>query len=410
MILASLVALFVLIGAHVPKAFTLFYLALAIGTFRTYRQAHSLGLRRSQLVPPIWVLISLQVFSLGHAYGMVHYGYWGYAGRDFADLIASVFLPIWCFSLGFALQKVNKKLLTVLIVAYSAGALFYFLLALLKTRGLNWYSQVGDVGSILTPWGIAQSMNIRSMEQNGILALVGLPLGFQLLLRGRRWTGWLLLVFGILAGCATISLGGRLWIPSFFLASLPLIFVLVAEFKAKILADWRSKGICLGVFVLFSIALFSRYSSLCDERFSLYAGFLRRLDQVFWGGRSIHFEATSCIGGVYPYDAAGHVGISPMAHNVVLDLVKDTGVLVVIPLLMVFGAVVFRYFVVFLPALARVHQGVRVNDSWPDLALNSVAAVLIVRFMFQPLLYGDGLLYYFGYIIMGALLAWTGPN
>lgn len=33
MILASLVALFILIGAHVPKAFTLFYLALAIGTF-----------------------------------------------------------------------------------------------------------------------------------------------------------------------------------------------------------------------------------------------------------------------------------------------------------------------------------------------------------------------------------------
>jgi hypothetical protein len=96
MILASLVALFVFIGAHVPKAFTLFYLALAIGTFWTYRQAPSMGLRRSQLIPPIWVLICLQVFSLGHAYGMVHYGYWGYAYRDFADLLSSVFLPIWC--------------------------------------------------------------------------------------------------------------------------------------------------------------------------------------------------------------------------------------------------------------------------------------------------------------------------
>ena len=100
---------------------------------------------------------------------MVHYGYWGYAYRDFADLLSSVFLPIWCISLGFALQKVNKKLLTMLIVAYSAGALFYFLLVLLKTRRLNWYSHVGDVGSILTPWGSEQSMNMRSMEQNGFL-------------------------------------------------------------------------------------------------------------------------------------------------------------------------------------------------------------------------------------------------
>ena len=406
MILASLVALFVLIGAHVPKAFTLFYLALAIGTFWMYGQAPSLGLRRSQLIPPIWVLISLQAFSLGHAYGMVHYGYWSFAGRDFADLIASVFLPIWCISLGFAFQKVNKKLLATLILAYSAGALFYFLLALLKTRGLNWYSPVGDVGSILTPWGIAQSMNIRSMEQNGILALVGLPLGFELLLWGRRWAGWLLLVFGLLAGCATISLGGRLWIPSFFLASLPLVFGLVAEFKAKILFDWRSRGICLGVLVLFLIVLFSRFSSLCDERFSLYAGFLRRLDQVFWGGRSIRFDANVCNGGLYPYDASGLAGTSPMAHNVLLDLIKDTGILAVIPLMMVFAAVMFRYLTVFLPAVVRV----RVRENWSDLALNGVTAVLIVQFMFQPVLYGDGLLYYFGYIIMGALLAWSGPN
>jgi len=406
MILASLVALFVLIGAHVPKAFTLFYLALAIGTFWMYGQAPSLGLRRSQLLPPIWVLISLQVFSLGHAYGMVHYGYWSFAGRDFADLIASVFLPIWCISFGFALQKVNKKLLAMLIVAYSAGALLYFLLALLKTRGLNWYSQVGDVGSILTPWGSEQSMNIRSMEQNGILALVGLPLGFQLLLRGRQLAGWFLVLFGVVAGSATIALGGRLWIPSFFLASLPLVFGLVAVFKAKILFDWRSRVICLGVLVLFLIVLFSRFSSLCDERFSLYAGFLRRLDQVFWGGRSIRFDAKLCDGGLYPYDASGLAGTSPMAHNVLLDLIKDTGVLAVIPLLMVFAAVMFRYLTVFLPALVRV----RVRENWSDLALNGVTAVLIVQFMFQPVLYGDGLLYYFGFIIMGALLAWSGPN
>ena len=367
-----------------------------------YGQAPSLGLRRSQLIPPIWVLISLQVFSLGHAYGMVHYGYWSFAGRDFADLIASVFLPIWCISLGFALQRVNKKLLTMLIVAYSAGALFYFLLALLKTRGLNWYSQLGDVGSILTPWGIAQSMNIRSMEQNGILALVGLPIGFQLLLWGRQLAGWFLVLIGVVAGSATIALGGRLWIPSFFLASLPLVFGLVTQFKAKILIDWRSRAIFLGGFVIFLISLSSRFSSLCDERFSLYAGFLRRLDQVFWGGRSIRFDANVCNGGLYPYDASGLAGTSPMAHNVLLDLIKDTGVLAVIPVLMVFAAVMFRYLTVFLPAVVRV----RVRENWSDLALNGVTAVLIVQFMFQPVLYGDGLLYYFGYIIMGAL--WLG--
>ena len=406
MILASLVALFVFIGAHVPKAFTLFYLALAIGTFWTYRQAPSMGLRRSQLIPPIWVLICLQVFSLGHAYGMVHYGYWGYAYRDFADLLSSVFLPIWCISLGFALQKVNKKLLTMLIVAYSAGALFYFLLALLKTRGFNWYSQVGDVGSILTPWGSEQSMNIRSMEQNGILALVGLPLGFQLLLRGRQLAGWFLVLFGVVAGSATIALGGRLWIPSFFLASLPLVFGLVAVFKAKFLFDWRSRAICLGGFVTFLIALSSHFSSLCDERFSLYVGFLRRLDQVFWGGRSMRFDANTCDGGLYPYDASGIAATSPMAHNVILDLIKDTGVLAVIPLLIIFVIIMFKYFMVFLPSVVTG----RVGENWSDLALNGATAVLIVQFMFQPVLYGDGLLYYFAYIIMGALLAWTGPN
>ena len=95
-----------------------------------------------------------------------------------------------------------------------------------------------------------------------------------------------------------------------------------------------------------------------------------------------------------------------MAHNVLLDLIKDTGILAVIPLMMVFAAVMFRYLTVFLPAVVRV----RVRENWSDLALNGVTAVLIVQFMFQPVLYGDGLLYYFGYIIMGALLAWSGPN
>ena len=95
-----------------------------------------------------------------------------------------------------------------------------------------------------------------------------------------------------------------------------------------------------------------------------------------------------------------------MAHNVLLDLIKDTGVLVVIPLLMVYAAVMFKFLMVFLPAVVRVRFG----GNWSDLALNGVTAVLIVQYMFQPVLYGDGLLYYFGYIIMGALLAWSGPN
>ena len=120
----------------------------------------------------------------------------------------------------------------------------------------------------------------------------------------------------------------------------------------------------------------------------------------------MRFDANTCEDELYPYDASGIAATSPMAHNVILDLIKDTGVLAVIPLLIIFVIIMFKYFMVFLPSVATG----RVGENWSDLALNGATAVLIVQFMFQPVLYGDGLLYYFAYIIMGALLAWTGPN
>ena len=88
-----------------------------------------------------------------------------------------------------------------------------------------------------------------------------------------------------------------------------------------------------------------------------------------------------------------------MVHAVVLDIYNDAGFLPVVLLLSA-----------LLPALASIVRGfwslsARGTCDWQWSVRWSWFVVLLTQWLFQPLLYGDGLLYYLSFLVLGLLAA-----
>ena len=94
-----------------------------------------------------------------------------------------------------------------------------------------------------------------------------------------------------------------------------------------------------------------------------------------------------------------------MMHNVLFDVVASIGLLPALPLLALLLVSLMNY-VRLLQRIVLVdhclpHVGLSLTCLW------SCCAVLLPQWLFQPLIYSDGLLYYFSYAAVGVLLVFS---
>jgi len=333
------------------------------------------------------------------------------------DVINSLVLPSWLLWWGQRWIRVDAKRLQGWLLAYAAGALLFLVAALLKTRGLDWWLPNADPGTLFLAWGNEPSMNIRSVEQNGILAVALAPFSGWLMLHRRRREGALVLALSFVGWLAVVVLGGRLWIPSLLLASIPL-FVARVLYPGALIALHNIRRFRHAT----PIALFGTVAAgvlastlpthwfgtvgklLCDERFPMYLSAFRHWPELFAGGRMLRFDYYHCDGlSLIPYSAAGDSLVtSPMLHSVLLDVMVSVGLRVALPLALA-AAMSLVLSVGFVLNMINAEMSGELS-SW-HLVLWSFVAVLVPQWLFQPLLYGDGLLYYLSFAVFGALVA-----
>ena len=398
-------ALVFLVGLHLPKAFTLLYLLYAVLFWQT---------RTAPTVAPsrLWTPLALAVFSVGYAWASLHYGLWSLHGRDLLDLISMLALPCGGVWLGARLAQCwTQRQLSRLWLAYGLGALAYVWLVLLLGRDalstslLEIWSQHRDL-SIALPWGQQGAMNVRSVEQNASFATAWMIPGLWLLLRKEQSRlAQLMVGAGLLGLLAVLAFHGRIGLLVGLLSLLPLAWVATKErqvvrqsLKLSVLA---MSG--LGGFLLLSLVSLlwgrgdttSRFlARVYDERLDRFLAFLTHIPDTLWGGQRLSFE-------YFEQQRQLTVGFDASAgdllHNVPFDLVVRAGLIPAIALLLAVVPLLCR-------SLQQLGQLLR-DPASPGHALISTGflIVLTVQWLFQPLIYADGLLFYFGFFSLGTL-------
>ena len=367
------------LGLHVPKAFSLYYLLLV------WLAWQSRGAPR----PDRWIRLSavmLLAYGLSYAAISVHYGLWQLGGRDLLDLISMLVLPaagVWLGAL--AAGRISWRSMGLLWLAYGLGALAYTWAVLLHGRGVGLLLEARRLSTIAVPWGSDPLVNVRSIEQNAALVVTWWLPGLWLLLRERqRLLGGLLLAAATAGLVAVVCFHGRLGYLMLPLGGLPLVWLLRRS-------GWLWLTLVAGALTLPSLLLWKPQLAqrLSDERFDRFAGFFPVAPQFPWGGNQLHFE------GVLPFD--GRHG--DLMHNVLLDIYVRVGwlpsLLLGLPLVLLFW---------------RALQALSVGLSKRDQRVGALLAAsfllcLTVQWLFQPLIYADGLLFYFGFLLLGFLAA-----
>ncbi len=401
-----------LIGLHLPRAFMLLYglVALLAGAVLWLPVARQSAPRFSR-----WLLaIPLLLSSLAYGAGMVHWSLWRWPA-DRLDLINALLLPTLLFLAGLQVPRLGRRFGSALLLAYGAGALAYLLAALAVSRSPWWAVDQLFPQAISTAWGPGSGaqLNVRSLEQNAILAMALVPLAIQLLLprwvppaasatpgRSRLLAGPVLLA-ALLGLHGVWSLQGRLGWLALALVAAPVILALLAKARR-----WPLAGICLALAAIAAIAAagLGRQlialragtgwgQGLCDERWSLHWALLNHLGEAPWGGHQLRVAYRLCNGSAASFGPSD--ATVTMAHNVLLDIYNDVGWLA--PLLLLAA---------ILPALGVVLRGFGVAArarrwDWRVVLGWAWFAVLATQWLFQPLLYADGLLYYFSFFALG---------
>jgi len=377
--------LFGLIGLHLPKSFTLLYAALALLAWRTRKAP--------PLAPQLrWCLGALLLFSISYSAISVHYGLWQLGGRDLLDLVSMVLLPAGCVWIGVrAAAVLSWRQRSWLWLAYGLGALAYVWIVLLHGRVFSPDGAWLDLlvrrrdSTIAAPWGPDPLVNVRSVEQNAALACAWLLPGLWLLRRSAM--AKFIALAGVLGWAATLCFSGRLGWLVLALGALP---VAVGWMRSRRRQQALGLGCLAGVTALaLAVWRFPRlWLRLYDERFDRFAGFVPVAPQFPWGGNQLHFQGTAL-----DFDASQ----GELMHNVFLDLYVRVGWL---PLLLLLLALV----PLLLRALASLAWVLRQETLQLD---GCIAAgfllCLSVQWLFQPLLYGDGLLFYVGFLLIGIL-------
>lgn len=393
-----LVAAWALMGLHLPKAFTLLYGVLALLLWR------SRPLRWPPAPLPLAVVL-LVLFSLGYALVSLYYGLWRLGGRDLLDLVSMLVLPAGCLWVGSqAAARLSWRQMSGLWLAYGLGALLFTWLVLL--HGRVWVPDGGWLdllqrrrdSVIAVPWGSEPSMNVRSIEQNASLAaawlLPGLALAWS---RAERRLALLLVSAGLAAVLASLCFHGRLGLLVAALGGVPALLLLPRPWPRRLLAVLAGSGLVLAAAAAQRPQLWQVLRSrLYDERLDRLAGFLPAAPRFPWGGNQLHFAmAHQQPQLLTQFDARQ----GELMHNVLADLYVRVGWL---PLL----ALVLALALCLPPALQHLVQALRCRQqAAPALVLAGVLLTLVVQWLFQPLLYADGLLFYLGFLLLGFLAA-----
>jgi hypothetical protein len=406
----SIIILFGFIGAHLPRAFTLLYLVMALSLLMSLtsssRPLDSLSLSQLRLLRFVQLLVLL--LSLTFPYAMLYFGFWKLDNRQLFDALNALLLPNALFLWGFYFARHHLRLLAVCLLSYCLGGLIFLLAALFETYGFEWFAPHSDSGSLLLPWGHYASMNVRSLEQNGILSLALIPIGVFLALGRNYRISIFFLSTGVIGYLAVLPLArGRLWIPSLVLACWPLLcrffHSLIPRLVTPVLHRIKPSFLLfMGVVSSFSlIANFRDF--LCDERFDIYRQALVHWKALIAGGRVLAFRSTLCINHssllVSLFNQPGTDVFS--LHSVPLDLVATSGLLASLPLLIVLSISLVR-FIAFAIFWAQASSSSPVSLSF--LLLWSFLSTLIVQWFFQPLMYADSLLYFLSYALIASLM------
>lgn len=379
------VVLALLFGLGVPKAFSLLYVVLIGAAWLAWRRP---GASPSLLT--IWSGIWLFLFGVSYAAFQVGWQVWAPPQRFVPEILALVLLPAAGVLVGSMLQRFGSRFGSRLIFAYALGALIYTLIVLLLSRSPWWALAQQFHHVVKVPWG-EDWMSTRAVEQRAFLALTMLPMGMPLLSSpkpSQRWLG----VIGVLMGGVAVhvawALDGRIGWAALVLSCLPLLFLFPGH-RQRLLV-----GLAVASGMAFAIAS----GRLCDERWWLVNGFLRHLDDAPWGGRLMVFDYRECRPGiVLHFGSAAHS--NAFAHNVVLDVYNDAGVIPALCLLL--GILPLLVYL-----LNRFWKKFYVSGwSW-ELSLRwGFLSVLIVQWLAQPFLYSDQLMFTIGFVFVGMLSA-----
>lgn len=391
-------ALFAAMGLHLPKAFSLYYAGLFLLAWRG---------RRQPMPSPLIRCSSLLLLAFGVSYAAisVHYGFWRLDGRDLLDLVSVLVLPalgVWLGALAGA--RLGWRGMGWLWLAYGLGALVFAWLVLLHGRvwcdGGGW-SQLWELrrsSSISVPWGPDLVVNVRSIEQNASIAVTWLIPGLWLTRSPRHCPVGCFMLLAAIAGLGAVAcFHGRLGYLMAMVGALPLLALLSLSQRIR---RWLVV-VSAGCMAALSAAIASRQLKasdllrrVYDERFDRFAGFFPAAPEFPWGGNQIHFEAFDRMrGGLLYFDSRQ----GDLMHNVPLDVYVRVGWL---PVLFLLLAVI----PLLLEAFKAVSVGMRMPADQPAVLLaSSLALCLTVQWLFQPLIFGDGLFFYLGFVLLGFL-------
>lgn len=403
------------VGLHLPRSFLLLYIFVGLVIWRACLGGQALrkslnGLRSALVLRPALILL---LFSIAYGSSMLAWRFWTLPA-DSLDLFNSLLLPTLLFLAGAQAASFSRLWSTRVLLAYAVGGLAYLLLALMLAREPWWdWSQVFPA-SISVPWGSAEEMNVRSVEQNGYAALLLLAPGLLMLASSAlaaRLLGLAFILLSALGLHAVQSLQGRLGFVALLCAALPVLALLISRwsssFYSAMRTSWRPRflaafGLSAAIAAAVSACVRFRPSDLgiwsqgvCDERFSLFASMLMRLHQAPWGGRLLRVPYWPC-GGLEPIVLDPSNGEVFMAHNVFLDIYFSAGFLPVLLLLVVILPGFWVGLRGFCLAWPRWDWLVCLRWGW--------VCLLVCQWLFQPLLYSDGLLYYLSFFVVGLCL------
>lgn len=400
------------VGLHLPRSFMLLYGFAGLVLLRSSPSCPDLRSLRQRLTwRHVWQLAMLLLFSLSYCIGMLHWRFWSWPA-DALDLLNALILPALLMLAGLRAGFMPNRWSDRLFLVYAIGGLAYLLIALILAREPWWnWSQIFPA-SIPIPWGSHAQINVRSLEQNGYPALLLLVPGLQLLFGSTVVSGRLLaMVFLFLSACGAHVVGalnGRLGWLALVLAGAPVLGLSIGRCVGVLSQLFRvsrrvfviGASSCVVALALGFNLYFSSHGQgtgiwaqgLCDERIDLFGSILTHMHQAPWGGRLLQVPFRSC-GAQTPMLFSANGGALDMAHNVFLDIYFNVGL---VPALLLLGVVVPSVVVVargFLLAWPRWDWRISLRWGW--------ACLLLCQWLFQPLLYSDGLLYYISFFILG---------
>ena len=393
-----------LIGLHIPRSFTLFYVFLLIIVLRS---------ARGPLLPRRlrWCIGCIAVFSVSYVLISYSNASLTLSGSDFLDAMSMLILPVASTWVGArASFKYGIKGLGVALYVYASSAAIYAVATLLISRvaiqGLGLSGLMPSLAPVYSIYSSGELINARSVEQNSSIAASYLLPSLVLFFRKHR-TSWRVLagafVFlgfaGLLSG---IAFDGRLVL---FSAVLYWVIVMmnwasaVQGFNAPMARKTGSLLIAATLVTMVSLAVYGKLepSNLYDERLGIFQGFLRATELFPYGGDLMKFTWYNHLSGEhFLFDASR----GDMVHNVLFDVYVRAGY--VPALALGFGVAPLLYLI-----LSGLQREIRCRP-WavPELLGLGFVVCLSVQWLFQPLQYSDGIFFFVGFLVLGFLAGW----